>query len=261
MGYSWYRTDSAYHRHPKMLALKVELDEPLADAYVSRLWSWTQVYAPSGRFSAALIDGLESELGWTGSKGSLAAALEKTGWLERSGEAICVHDWPDFQGYLVKKSKKDADKKRKRRDRESARTAQSVRSDGAAPSPRTAPPTDVTDGRDGRDASSAPRDKRAAGDGFGPLVGRLKAAFADATGQAYEFSDADGGALKNLMKRADADEIERRFRVGLNAGQYDTKCATVLQLAQRWNELAVSRTTKPEPRDKPTAYETGYITP
>ena len=85
MGYSWYRTDSAYHRHPKMLALKTELQQPLADAYVSRLWSWTQVYAPSGRFPASLIVALEAELCWTGSAGSLAAALEKTGWLDRVG--------------------------------------------------------------------------------------------------------------------------------------------------------------------------------
>lgn len=151
MGLSWYRTDSAYHRHPKMLALKTELKEPLADAYVSRLWSWTQVYAPSGRFSSAVVAGLESELLWTGIAGVLAAALEKTGWLDRSGDDFEVHDWPDYQNYYVKKSKKDADKKRKRRSRLSARTESGRRADGAAPSGRTAPPTDGrTDGRYGR---------------------------------------------------------------------------------------------------------------
>lgn len=150
MGYSWYRVDSSMLRHPKMIALKAELCQPLADAYVNRLWAWTQVYAPGGRFGANLVRGLESELLWTGSEGSLAAALEKTGWLERIGDEYEVHDWADFQGYWVKKSKKDADKKRKRRSRMSARTAPYVRADGAAPSPRTAPPTDETDETDGR---------------------------------------------------------------------------------------------------------------
>lgn len=36
MGYSWYRTDSAYHRHPKMLALKAELNQQLADALTAK---------------------------------------------------------------------------------------------------------------------------------------------------------------------------------------------------------------------------------
>lgn len=164
MGYSWYRTDSAYHRHPKMLALRAELKQPLADAYVSRLWSWTQVYAPDGRISVGLIGALEAELGWTDSSGSLAAALEKTGWLERHGDVLLVHDWPEYQGYLVKKAKKDADKKRKRRARDGAKTAPSVRADGAAPSPRTAPPTDgrtdvtdVTNGTDTTNGDFAPR--------------------------------------------------------------------------------------------------------
>lgn len=155
MSYSWYRTDSAYHRHPKMLALKSELQQPLADAYVSRLWSWTQVYAPDGRFSAELVGALEMELGWTGSAGSLAAALEKTGWLDRVDDHFEVHDWPDFQNFLVKKSRKDADKKRKRRERAAKRRLSTVRADNAETSDRTAPPTDRRDGRtDGRDEGS-----------------------------------------------------------------------------------------------------------
>jgi hypothetical protein len=133
-----------------MLALKAELNEPLADAYVSRLWSWTQVYAPSGRFPAAIIHAVETELLWTRSAGSLAAALEKCGWLDRDGSDVLVHDWPEMQGYLVKKARKDADKKRKRRERASARTGRGQNAPSTRDSERTAPPTDVTDGRNGR---------------------------------------------------------------------------------------------------------------
>jgi hypothetical protein len=154
MGYSWFRVDSAFVRHPKTLALKAELNNPIADAYITRLWAWTQVYAPSGRIPAALIAGLEAELLWTGSAGSLAAALEKTGWLDRVGSDFEVHDWADLQGFHVKKAKKDADKKRKRRARASARTDSGQNGDGAALSPRTAPPTDVTDGRNVTDGTN-----------------------------------------------------------------------------------------------------------
>jgi hypothetical protein len=90
---------------------------------------------------------------------------------------------------------------------------------------------------------------------FGPLVGRLKASFADLIGAGYDFTDADGGALKHLLGKADDDEIDRRWRSGLSADQFSAKCATVLQLAQRWNELAVVRATSPAAarREEPTA--------
>ena len=155
LGYSWYRVDSAFARHPKTLRLKAELNEPLADAYLNRLWSWAQLYAPSGRFLSALAPQLEADMGWTGLSGSLAAALEKTGWLDRVGDEFEVHDWADFQGFHVKKSKKDADKKRKRRERMSARTDSGQNGAVHALSPRTAPPTDVTDGRNVTDATTS----------------------------------------------------------------------------------------------------------
>lgn len=244
MGYSWYRTDSAYHRHPKMLALKAALNEPLADAYVSRLWSWTQVYASDGRFSADLVAALESELGWTGSSGSLAAALEKTGWLDRSGDVLAVHDWPEYQGYLVKKAKKDADKKRKRRARESARTAPSVRADGAAPSPRTAPPTDVTDGRNERTDGTKKEPARSR-----VLSDRLLATFLEKRNTTYRFaSTVDGPALARLLKLpVTDDEIDRRWRIGLD-GKFAQTTHTIAQLDSKWNALAAAESQTSGPK-------------
>lgn len=245
MGYSWYRVDSAFVRHPKTLALKVELNNPLADAYINRLWAWAQVYAPSGRISAALIGGLESELGWTGSSGSLAAALEKTGWLDRVGNDFEVHDWADLQGFHVKKAKKDADKKRKRRARASARTDNGRRSDGAVSSPRTAPPTDVTDGRTIRtDGSIEPARSRVLSD-------RLVATFLEKRGTAYRFtSTIDGPALARLLKLpVTDDEIDRRWRIGLD-GKFKQEANTIAQLDSKWNDLAKPDATAP-PRDAP----------
>jgi hypothetical protein len=75
----------------------------------------------------------------------------------------------------------------------------------------------------------------------GPLIGRLKKSYLELVGQACTVSDADANALKNLLTKADDDEIDRRWRKGLEAGQFETKCSCVLELAQRWNALAIDR--------------------
>lgn len=74
-----------------------------------------------------------------------------------------------------------------------------------------------------------------------PMVGRLTETFKKLRGVAYEFSGADGNALKALLPFGTDDEIDRRWRLGLQASQYETKAATLSQLRHRWNELAAAR--------------------
>ncbi len=69
MGYSWFRVDGGFAQHPKTLALCAALKEPLADAYVMRLWSWAHCYAPTGFIQARVTVQLEAALRWTGEPG------------------------------------------------------------------------------------------------------------------------------------------------------------------------------------------------
>ncbi len=55
-------------------------------------------------------------------------------------------------------------------------------------------------------------------------------------------------ALGSTLHKGDDDEIDRRWRRGLTADQFSTKCATFLQLSQRWNELGVTRGTAGPPQ-------------
>jgi hypothetical protein len=87
---------------------------------------------------------------------------------------------------------------------------------------------------------------------LGPLIGRLKASYFDVTGRPLVPTDPDVAALRTLLTRGDDDEIDRRWRKGLNAGQFETgKCASFLKLLMVWPELAVERAARasPDPDD------------
>lgn len=165
MSYSWYRVDGAFVQHPKTLRLRKALNNPTGDAYINRLWSWVQRYAPSGRFDVDLADELERAMEWTGEPGGLVAALEKTGWLERRETQFEAHDWADFQEFYAKKAKRDADIKRLRHSRRVAKTSKERRGTVENASHerhhlRTDGRTDVTDGRtDDLFAGSRPQGK------------------------------------------------------------------------------------------------------
>lgn len=133
MSYSWFSVENTLIDHPKTMALRLELSEPLAEAYLLRLWCWTHRYAPSGLIPVPSMLALEQSVGWRGGNGILITALRKTGWIDEVGGEFFVHDWPEYQSVFVEKSIRDAKLKRKKR-------AKAARA-GLAPGARAAPPT------------------------------------------------------------------------------------------------------------------------
>jgi hypothetical protein len=185
VAYSWFRVDSAMVDHPKVMRLAAELQEPLADAYLNRVWSWVQRYAPSGFIPVELVDQLEAVIGarappitprWSRSggvegrdpdpsgveiqsrskidplaiRGRLGAML-KVGLLDATEDGFEVHDWAQMQGKLVEKSERDAKAKRLKRRLEARDRRESGARRGEAEPEAKRDVTDVTDGRNGRD--------------------------------------------------------------------------------------------------------------
>jgi hypothetical protein len=111
---------------------------------------------------------------------------------------------------------------------------------------------------DKRNTGPAPK-PRAVNPRLGPLIGRLKKSYHDLVGKPLDPTDQDVAALKTLLGRGDDDEIDRRWRKGLSASQFETKCATFLKLLQVWPELAIERaaSTGP-PRGAATAADTDW---
>ncbi len=139
MSYSWFRVDNQIDSHPKVLAFEKAIGDPNGLAYLTRLHCWTHRYATSGTFSKTLSDQVEAHCKWRGEPGLLVKTFVKFGLIEDSRRTLEVHDWEDFQGKLVEKSKRDAELKRKKREERRADGADAARA-GRARGARTAPP-------------------------------------------------------------------------------------------------------------------------
>lgn len=122
----WFRVDNDSVDHPKVDALAEKLNEPLALAYVIRLWAWTMRYAARGRLAPGARLSVERACGWRGQPGQLWSAFVATGWIDVADDGSAeVHDWDEHQGAAVVKAEKDAERKR------GARAAPKRRADGA----------------------------------------------------------------------------------------------------------------------------------
>jgi len=92
-----------------------------------KLWIWAFNHSRDGKVTIR-EDILEDEMGWEGKQGVLIAALlncavddEGTGFLERRGDGLYIHDWHDYGGKLFVKREYNA--KRQAQHRESKQVA------------------------------------------------------------------------------------------------------------------------------------------
>ena len=72
---NWIRVDVALPTHRKTLELSEALEEPLAFAYMVRLWCWARFSTPGGRVSGRKPGRMvEAAVGWTGKPGAFVSA-------------------------------------------------------------------------------------------------------------------------------------------------------------------------------------------
>lgn len=91
--------------HPKSLMLMGELGvcRVVAVGVLESLWHVCAQYAPDGRLSKYPSRVLAQAMGWDGDAERLFAALEASGWVDRAGDDLVVHDWPDHADDSVHK--------------------------------------------------------------------------------------------------------------------------------------------------------------
>lgn len=235
MAFSWFRVDSSVVDHPKVMELAARLQEPLALAYVIRLWSWVQRYAPDGRIRAAIVPQLEAFLGAPIGGAGRIQTMADLGLLDSVSDGFLVHDWPEFQGALVEKSKRDAKIKRLKRRIRGAETARAGREDGASAPPlrdETRRDTTRRDGKKDRAATASPPDPRHA-----PLVKDLVT-----LAPGYVFAGGrDAKAVTAMLAMGTDDEIKRRWlRARAHTGFPQVR--TLYELAQHWNHFSPKET-------------------
>lgn len=84
-------------KHPKTWALCQRLGMPryAAVGLLECLWHLAAEHAPTGELSKTPPAWLAAELEWDRDADELISALVETGWLDRDGDRLLIHDWPD----------------------------------------------------------------------------------------------------------------------------------------------------------------------
>lgn len=139
----WLRIDSATPNHPKFLDLDHQLGEERTIGYwLAMLCYFGQYDTARAVFAPHQRRGVESACRWRGAEGRLIQAFIDVGLVDEREDGVCeVHDWSDYQGKAIEKSKKDAEAKREKRRlererRDAARAAPAPRRSNGAPTSR-----------------------------------------------------------------------------------------------------------------------------
>lgn len=90
-GLSWFRLDMEFFDDPKISALRSRLREPLADAYVARIYAYCYRHAKDRFDPAVASDTIEDAARWKGRRGTLFHALMAVEVLEREAGKVVVH--------------------------------------------------------------------------------------------------------------------------------------------------------------------------
>jgi hypothetical protein len=133
-GLAWFELDIDFSDHPKTVALAVALRNPLAEAYVSRLWAYCYRHALDRFTGLAAVATIEQATRWKGKTGHLVTALVDAGFLDREGEDLVAHGVADRLAPHLAKRERDSVAARERRAKAAGPAAR--RPDVAPTSPR-----------------------------------------------------------------------------------------------------------------------------
>ena len=120
---SWIRVDVALCRHPKVMRfgklMGVSRHEALG--MLLDLWTWATDYTENGDLTRYESDELMQLLGINQNaaliKTDLLEALVTSGFVDREGDNLLLHDWDMYQGQLEAQRKANRDRQRKYRQR------------------------------------------------------------------------------------------------------------------------------------------------
>lgn len=96
-----FRIYTAWRRHPKRLKLARELG-PAGVLAIEDLWSFATESYPSGVLADLGAPEIEEAVGWKGGEGAFVEAIVRIRLLdELEGGGFKLHDWEEWQPYVV----------------------------------------------------------------------------------------------------------------------------------------------------------------
>ena len=110
------RLSVGFFSHPKTIKL---MRQAGAEGVVclQRLWIWAAQNRVDGCLVGFEVDDIEIVAGWTGESGLLVQTLEALRFLDKNGDAYCLHGWAEHQEYVtqeparIEKARKAAQKR------------------------------------------------------------------------------------------------------------------------------------------------------
>lgn len=116
-GLPWFELDVLFHEDPKVKALASRLREPLAEAYVSRLYAYCYRHAQDRFAPEVAADTIEDAVRWKGRRGVLFDALFASEVLEREAGKVVVHGVKARLGPHLAKRQSDAERQKRHREK------------------------------------------------------------------------------------------------------------------------------------------------
>lgn len=106
---SWIRLEDGYSDHDKIVDFAAIIGNPLAEAYLTRLWTWACRNRQSGDLSGMKPSTLAHIVRFPGDPQELVDALHQCRLLDADWK---IHNWHVYQGAIIEK--READRERSR---------------------------------------------------------------------------------------------------------------------------------------------------
>lgn len=141
---AWIEIHQSLTNNPKVLRLSTMLDRVPAEVigHLTCLWLWCVDHAPEGDLSGFDPEVIAAAGGWAGEADKFVEALigcrvrrGGSGFLDREGETLTVHDWDDYAGSLIKYRARRAERRRKQREIASTGGTGDDKSEAKSPQP------------------------------------------------------------------------------------------------------------------------------
>lgn len=117
----WIESHQSLRNHPKVkkAARLAGINEFEMIGRLHCLWWWAIDYAPDGDVTKYSAEDIEAAVDWSGIPYAFYNALVDCGFnghcglLEKTGDAVLIHDWHKYGGKIIDGREKDAERKRK----------------------------------------------------------------------------------------------------------------------------------------------------
>ena len=114
----WIESHQQLANHPKLkrLARLLGISKQAAIGYLHLLWWWALDYAPQGQIIPPFdVEDIADAVEFDGEPFEIVNALVDSGFLDRGGDVLTIHDWYDYAGKLLDKRENDRTRKAEQR--------------------------------------------------------------------------------------------------------------------------------------------------